>query len=77
MAKVTQFEAERIGERTREAITVAAASGVRRGGRREVAAKAAQSLRGLIAPLVESGQSRDPIAAALHDAGHWTEGGST
>jgi len=30
-------------------------------------------LRGLIAPLVDAGQSRRAIAAALNDAGHRTK----
>ena len=57
------------------------------GGRREEAVKAAherkgealkraQALRGLIAPLVDAGQSWRAIAAALNDAGHRTERGS-
>ena len=57
------------------------------GGRREEAVKAsqarkgealerAQALRGLIAPLVDAGQSQRAIAAALNDAGHRTECGS-
>ena len=33
-------------------------------------------MRGLIAPLVDAGQSRRAIAAALNDAGHRTERGS-
>lgn len=61
--------------------------GVKLGGRREEAVKAAherkgealeraQALRGLIAPLVDAGQSRRAIAAALNDAGHRNESGS-
>jgi len=57
---------------------------VKLGGRREEAVKAsqarkgealepAQALRGLIAPLVDAGQSRRAIAAALNNAGHRTE----
>ena len=36
----------------------------------------AEALRGLIAPLVDAGQSRRAIAAALNAAGHRTERGS-
>ena len=57
------------------------------GGRGEEAVKAAherkgeardraEALRGLIAPLVDAGQSQRAIAAALNDAGHRTERGS-
>ena len=35
-----------------------------------------EALRGLIAPLVDAGQSRRAIAAALNVAGHRTERGS-
>ena len=54
------------------------------GGRREGAVKAAherkggaidraEALRGLIAPLVDAGQSHRAIAVALNNAGHRTE----
>ena len=57
------------------------------GGRREEAVKAAherkvealdraEALRSLIAPLIDAGQSRRAIAAALNNAGHRTERGS-
>ena len=87
MAQVAQFEAERIGERTREALAAAKARGVQLGGRREEAVKAAQqrkgeaikraeALRGLIAPMVAEGMSQRRIAEALNAAGHTTERGS-
>ena len=87
MAQVAQFEAERIGERTREALAAAKARGVKLGGRREEAVKAsrarkgeaierAESLRGLITPLVADGMSQRAIAEALNNAGHTTERGS-
>ncbi len=57
------------------------------GGRREEAVKAAherkvealdraEALRSLIAPLIDAGQSRRAIAAALNDAEHRPECGS-
>ena len=44
--------------------------------RKGEALERAQALHGLIAPLVEAGQSQRAIAAALNDAGHRTERGS-
>ena len=87
MAQVAQFEAERIGERTREALAAAKARGVKLGGRREEAVKAsrerkgeaverAEKLRGVIAPMVAEGMSQRAIAEALNAAGHTTERGS-
>ena len=87
MAQVAQFEAERIGERTKEALAAAKARGVKLGGRREEAIKAsrarkgeaikrAEKLRGLIAPMVADGMSRRSIADPLNAAGHTTERGS-
>ena len=87
MAQVAQFEAERIGERTREALAAAKARGVKLGGRREEAVKAsrarkgeaverAEKLRGVIAPMVADGMSQRAIAEALNAAGYTTERGS-
>ena len=87
MAQVAQFEAERIGERTREALAAAKARGVKLGGRREEAVQAAkarkgeaveraETLRGLIAPMVADGMSHRAIAEALNTAGYTTERGS-
>ena len=70
-----------------EALAAAKARGVKLGGRREEAVKAAQArkgealekaeaLRGLISPLVEGGHSQRAIAVALNDAGHRTERGA-
>ena len=87
MAQVAQFEAERISERTKEAMAAAKARGVKLGGRREEAIEAnkrrsgeavrrAEALRGVIAPMVEQGLSLRSMAEALNNAGHKTERGS-
>jgi len=87
MAQVAQFEAERIGERTREALAAAKARGVKLGGRREAAVvaaharkgeavKRAEALRGVLTPMASSGQSLRQMADALNAAGHRTERGS-
>ena len=84
---IAQFEAERIGERTREASAAAKARGVKLGGRREEAVQVAnarkgeaveraETLRGLIAPMVVDGMSQRAIAEALKTVGHTTERGS-
>ena len=84
MAQVAQFEAERISERTKEAMAAAKARGVKLGGRREEAieankrrsgeaARRAEALRGVITPMVEQGLSLRSIADALNKAGHKTE----
>lgn len=87
MAQVAQFEAERIGERTKEALAAAKKRGVQLGGRREAAVAAAharkgaaveraESLRAVITPMVKDNQSQRQIADALNTMGHKTERGA-
>ena len=84
IAQVVQFEAERISERTKEVMAAAKARGVKLGGRREEAIEAnkrrsgeavrrAETLRGVITPMVEQGLSLRSMAEALNNAGHKTE----
>ena len=70
MAQVAQLEERREGGRPWRRGSQSSARTKRRTLDR------AEALRGLIAPLVDAGQSRRAIAAALNDAGHRTERGS-
>jgi DNA invertase Pin-like site-specific DNA recombinase len=80
MASVAEFEARRISERTREALQAAKERGVRLGGYREAAARQsaarrerataeAESLRGVLAPMVAAGMSYRAMAQALAGVG--------
>ena len=88
MASVAEFESRRISERTREAMAAAKARGAVFGASRpdvaalnairaQKAAEGAERLRGLLAPMVQAGQSLRAMAAALEAAGVLTAGGAT
>lgn len=87
MASVAEFESRRISERTIDAMAVAKSRGQTFGGRREAAVAAArarkgaaleraEALRGVLAPMVQAGQSQRQIADALNVMGHKTERGA-
>ena len=87
MASVAEFESRRISERTIDAMAVAKSKGQTFGGRREAAVAAArarkgaaleraESLRAVLTPMVEAGQSQRQIADALNVMGHKTERGA-
>ncbi len=87
MASVAEFEARRIGERTREALAAAKARGVQLGGIRpntitrndaakERATADAETLRPLLAPMVAAGYSLRRMSQALAAAGKTTRNGS-
>ena len=84
MAEVAQFEAQRIIERTKEAMAAAKARGVKLGGRREEAIQAnkprsanavrrAEALRVVITAMVEQVMSLKSMTEALNSAEHKTE----
>ena len=86
MASVTEFEARRISERTKEALAAAKAQGVSLGGYRQGAAERAserqqkaiaeaEGLRGVLEPMVRAGLSYRAMANALAGVGRLSSTG--
>ncbi|WP_040556567.1 recombinase family protein [Reinekea blandensis] len=87
-AALAEQEREFISIRTKQALAEVKAKGVKLGGLRDKTAKRnvarkeqaktdAESLRGLLEPMVKQGLSLRAIAAALNDSGQRTSRGST